>query len=265
MFSMEDYLVETEKYRGHKIKIYQDIDPPNPREWEENLGKMVCFHRRYDLGDKHDFSDARDLISFVESKDIVSLPLFLIDHSGLAMNTGGFRHCDPQGWDWGQVGFIYADKDALRNEYGVKHVTKKVREKALAVLQSEVEQYDKFLRGWIYGYLIEDADGEQLDSCWGYFDDPADIIKECKAIIDRHIQAENEKKHYPKVEVFVTKTHKFRARIRESIEEPSYEVSIGGEEWSKGKGKNHKAKILEKMDEIGKALGQEFARAIHEK
>jgi len=258
---MEDYLVEAEEHRGHKIKIYQDIDPPNPREWEENLGKMVCFHKRYSLGDKHDFLDARDLMDFVASGDVVSLPLFLIDHSGLAMNTGSFRHCDPQGWDWGQVGFIYADKDALRNEYGVKHITKKIREKALTVLQNEVERYDKFLRGWVYGYLIEDADGEQLDSCWGYFDEPSDIIKECKSIIDHHVEKKN--KHYPKVEVFVTKGNKFRARIRESITEPTYEVTIGGEEWQKGKGRNHWQRIELLMDKILKGLGEEYGKAIN--
>lgn len=34
--------------------ILQDTDPQNPRDpgWQENLGSMVCWHKRYNLGDK---------------------------------------------------------------------------------------------------------------------------------------------------------------------------------------------------------------------
>ena len=37
-------------YKGYTIAIDYDSDPSNPREWD-NFGTMVCFHRRYALGD----------------------------------------------------------------------------------------------------------------------------------------------------------------------------------------------------------------------
>ena len=40
--------VENEKV---VLSIYFDSCPTNPREWD-NLGTMVCGHRRYDLGDE---------------------------------------------------------------------------------------------------------------------------------------------------------------------------------------------------------------------
>lgn len=42
--------------------ILQDTDPENPRDpyYQENLGKMVCWHKRYNLGDKHTFDDPID-------------------------------------------------------------------------------------------------------------------------------------------------------------------------------------------------------------
>lgn len=42
--------------------ILQDTDPENPRDsyYQENLGKMVCWHMRYNLGDKHTFDDPID-------------------------------------------------------------------------------------------------------------------------------------------------------------------------------------------------------------
>lgn len=42
--------------------ILQDTDPQNPRDpgWQENLGSMVCWHKRYNLGDKHNWEDPND-------------------------------------------------------------------------------------------------------------------------------------------------------------------------------------------------------------
>jgi len=257
---MEEYLAETEDYRGHKIKIYQDPEPKSPREWD-NLGTMVCFHKRYDLGDKHGIKSdefggwddiERHLIE--ELGAVVVLPLYLYDHSGITMRTGSFH----DRWDSGQVGFVYVDRDSVLKEYGKKRLSKSIIKRATNVLESEVKTYDQYLTGQVYGFMVEDADGEQVDSCWGYFDEPSDMIKECKSIVDHNIEAVNKEKHFPKVEVFVTKTMKFRARIRESVEQPSYEVSVGGEEWGKGKGRNHEEKVVKKMSDILTALGTEF-------
>ncbi len=260
---MEEFLAETEQYLGHTIKIYQDCDPESPREWD-NLGTMVCFHKRYTLGDEgHGFSkDSFESWSELEGHlqkecdAAVMLPLYLYDHSGITINTKGFS-CP---WDSGRVGVIFVDRDKLRKEYGIKRISKSVLDRATKVLQGEVETYDRYLTGQVYGFRIEDADGEDVDSCWGYYDEPSEIIKECKASIDHIIKAESEEanKHYPKIEVFVTKGGKFRASIRESITEPTYEVTVGGEEWQKGKGRNHEQDIVAKMDSIIATLNSEF-------
>lgn len=39
-----------------RVRIVQDIDPSNPRtEWDCHSGRMICWHRRYDLGDEHNY------------------------------------------------------------------------------------------------------------------------------------------------------------------------------------------------------------------
>lgn len=43
------------------LQVMQDDEPLNPREDYDNLGKMVCWHSRYNLGDKHDYEDASEL------------------------------------------------------------------------------------------------------------------------------------------------------------------------------------------------------------
>lgn len=124
----------------HRLSIYY-ADGCNPRG-DDNLGTMVCWHGHYDLGDKHDYIDGeawlRDLAdklgidTEVNDKDgywqgrnmkeiyedvkkqVVMLPLYLLDHSGLTMSTRDFH----DKWDSGQVGWIYATHDRLRKETG---------------------------------------------------------------------------------------------------------------------------------------------------
>jgi hypothetical protein len=168
--------IHTEEYKGCTIEIMPDNDPENPREWD-NLGTMVCFHRHYELGDKHNMTveEARALAS---RKDVIALPLYLYDHSGVTMNTTGF-HCP---WDSGQVGFIYVTKESIRKEYSVKHVTKKLIDKIKHYLNCEVETYDKYLTGDVYGFEVT-REGEFIESVWGFFgmDDAIEEAKKCVA------------------------------------------------------------------------------------
>jgi hypothetical protein len=159
------------------VKIYQDTDPESPREWS-NLGTMVCWHRRYNLGDyqqtKAEYPDPESFHEYLGSKQgkkdvAVILPLYLYDHSGLRMSTGSFAAFDPGEWDSGQVGYIFVTRETLRKEYGKKRITKKTLARVRECLQSEVKAYDQYLSGDVYGFVVESPDGEHLDSCWGFF------------------------------------------------------------------------------------------------
>ena len=181
--------------KNYVIEVIQDEDAESPRTSFDNLGKMVCSHGRYFLGDEQ--LNVDDYNSLEEAKkdlveDGLCLDLYLYDHSGITISTSPFA----SRWDSGQVGFIYVSKEDIRNIYGVKKVTKKIREKVLEALQAEVETYDQYLMGDIYGFKmwkikdsyleymkkenidIEDLDinvlqyhGEELNSCWGFYGD----------------------------------------------------------------------------------------------
>lgn len=43
------------------LQIMLDNEPLNPRTDYDNFGHMVCWHSRYNLGDKHDFEDTNEL------------------------------------------------------------------------------------------------------------------------------------------------------------------------------------------------------------
>ena len=157
---------ETYEHEGVTVSIYYDEDAESPREWC-NTGTMVCWHRRYNLGDEQaslDYDSMEELAASLDARII--LPLYLYDHSGLSMSTGSFN--DP--WDSGQVGFIYATADDIREAFMVKRITAKVAAQAEESLRSEVSAYDSFLQGECYGYIV-DRDGDDEGSCWGFVGD----------------------------------------------------------------------------------------------
>lgn len=159
-----------EKYErnGLNIEISYDSDPESPREWD-NLGKMICYRRNYNLGDEQfapsDFEGWNDLKKHLkEGLDaVVILPLGLYDHSGITMYVGE----NHDRWDGGQVGFIYATKEDVEAEFGKGDEAFK---KAEDLLRNEVKTYDTYLRGEVLGYTITDPrTKETIDSCWGYY------------------------------------------------------------------------------------------------
>lgn len=46
----------------YTLFLLDDDMPTNPREDCEPLGKMICFHSRYRLGDEHDYDEPRDFL-----------------------------------------------------------------------------------------------------------------------------------------------------------------------------------------------------------
>lgn len=191
---MEEYIAHEETRDGVRLKIIADSDPSNPRTEYDNLAVLCCDHRRYNLGDYEtshddaaaairasrdyrpswedydgeglDFSSGPDLFTAIQRcTDIVWLPLYLYDHSGITMSTGKFS-CP---WDSGQVGFAFITRERALSEYGGKILTAATRAKALALIVGEVETYDMYLTGDVWGYVLEDADGEQIDSLWGCY------------------------------------------------------------------------------------------------
>jgi hypothetical protein len=171
--------IETTRKGDYILEIFQDDFYDSPRSWDP-LGTMVCFHGRYNLGDKHDYNND-DYSTWTELKEAIIegenakiiLPLYLYDHSGITMNTTGFS-C---GWDSGPGGWIFASEDRIKKEYNVDVITDDILEKVTNVLKGEVETYDQYLTGDVYGYRVSKVEmcdkgcehEEELNSCWGFY------------------------------------------------------------------------------------------------
>lgn len=161
-------MTEIKSYEKHglKIEIHTDEDPQSPRGWD-NLGTMVCFHPHYTLGDEHGVS-VEELKRRVKRRDIISLPLYLYDHSGLWMSTSRDRWPFNCPWDSMQVGYVVISRARVRSDYKVRRISPQLLRRVLATLRTEVVTYSQYLQGEVYGFVVSKGN-EDVDSCWGFY------------------------------------------------------------------------------------------------
>ena len=159
---------------GNKVlKIVSSESNESPREWD-NLGTLVL---NKGCGDDTDFRFSDNYNSEQDvlekgPKEIkkhfgeigVILPVYKYEHSGVIYSTTPFS-CR---WDSGLAGFIFATKKDIRENLGIKRVTKELIEKTEKQLVSEIKTFSQYVEGDIVGFQLE-VDGEETDSCYGFY------------------------------------------------------------------------------------------------
>lgn len=200
------------------VDIQYDEYCQSPREWD-NVGTIAYKHSRYKLGEEEisdpidwlcsklgideaeDYSDEylQKLEKLMQEKFII-LPLFLYDHSGITISTEPFG-CR---WDSSKVGYIYVSKQEIVENYRDRWMHEDNKERldkyhkgldlfgiAENMLKQEVETFDQYLRGEVFGFsLYHNGTQEELDSCWGYIgtDSIKGILEECRATVEQDIK-----------------------------------------------------------------------------
>jgi hypothetical protein len=169
--------VEEYEYKGWTIRISHDEDAQNPRIECDNLGTLLCWHsRRRNLGDVYtDRNGDMEKLHEVTGEDFIWLPVYAYEHGGITLNTTGFS-CP---WDSGQVGVVYVHKNDAMREFSDDGVFGPDQiEKVKNLMRSEIETYDQWLQGFVYGYEVikfESCGGcghkdmAVVDSCWGLY------------------------------------------------------------------------------------------------
>lgn len=161
------HAIETEEYKGCTISLFVDEDAQSPRE-DDNVGEILYTSTRYNLGDRR--TDSEEIEAIIADPENIYLPVYAYIHSGTRLNTTGFS-CP---WDSGQCGIIWCTKAKAVKEWGKKLFTKAVQDKTLRYLAGEIETLDSFFNGEIVGFTVEDPDGEEIASCWGFYPDESD-------------------------------------------------------------------------------------------
>lgn len=78
-------------------------------------------------------------------------------HSGVRLYLGTNKVCQ---WDSGSVGAVLVSKEEWKEE-----------SQAVKVAEGLVESWNDYLSGNVYGYIIKDENGSEVDSCYGYYGD----------------------------------------------------------------------------------------------
>lgn len=95
--------------------------------------------------------------AILDSYPFPLLPVYMYEHGGATINTGGFS-CP---WDSGQIGYIWAENSDWTEDQ----------------LRGIVKAWDYVLRGACWGFVAESLEGGEwqvADSCFGFLGDPAD-------------------------------------------------------------------------------------------
>lgn len=209
--------IETYEHAGVQVKIMPDDSGCGDPRDADNPCTLYCYYSGYELGDEQLPSDGLPEIECPKCegegwlaangdecprceglgqveptvqewlKDIdaiAAMPLFVYEHSGITMRTGGDIFMaddeitrkdtesrnrfvgDAQGWDTSFCGFIVATEEDIQTCCGDEAKFRE-REWLKEAMTSEVEEYAKYLEGQVYGYIVgEDTPFE--DSCWGF-------------------------------------------------------------------------------------------------
>jgi len=151
---------------GWSVEIHADESPESPREWD-NFGVILSWHRRYNAGDENPYASPQDFLEVAEEEGYLVMPVYMYDHSVVAISTTPFtgraQHAD---WDSGQVGFTYATKKEVdKCGEGEAAIVK-----AKSILSAEVATLCQFMTGEVYGFVVKNPGGDEVDSCWGFYD-----------------------------------------------------------------------------------------------
>lgn len=160
---MSDSL-EQETVEGFQLKIFHDSDF---REFNDEFSNeledkvIVCsfFHKTSILKENNPFDSAEDMKNYASDKGYEIFQLFRYEHGQVAFRAGldnpGYPF-DCQ-WDAGVEGYVL-----------VRREEEDVMEDLNEVANQHLEYLSDFCNGCIYGFTLQDDDGEELDSCWGY-------------------------------------------------------------------------------------------------
>lgn len=137
------------------VKRFLDLHPGYVLYYGDGLECTA----EYLITEVMDAGEKLDLL--MECDDIYVTPISYYEHGDITIWCG--RPNDP--WDSGYLGFAYITREkAMKNG-----APRKWRQWASERIQSEVSVYDTYLQGECCGYVVEDDNGEEVDSCWGFF------------------------------------------------------------------------------------------------
>ena len=169
-------IVETRYNSENKqtLKIMYDDDAQNPRTEFDTL--CTILSSRDNLGDVH-IKSLEELEQWKsDNPTVLEFPLYAYEHGDISLSMSDSYPYNDR-WDAGQIGVIAITKKDMKNIMEYSNLNKKRIETLTSIAKSEIETYNDYLNGNVYGFEIvktvtcdlECEHEESLDSCWGFY------------------------------------------------------------------------------------------------
>jgi len=185
-----------EAYKGFNINVDTDEYPADFFDCDRAT-LFVAWHRKYTLetpGTEKDFPNVEAFQSWLkrpENRGSIVMPWIMYEHGCIGFSTTRAQYPFNCPWDSGQLGYLVMTPKEMRASFVVKRITKATREKAERLMLAELHEYECIVQGDVVCYLVQDAEGNVIDSCGGFVDFSAskNYILECaRNAIDHEIE-----------------------------------------------------------------------------
>lgn len=197
------------EYKGFIIEAEQDEFCQSPDDWGNNDMFLVYDHR--DLCIKRDGFEPEMIFEYINTNNIEEVlkqspdfvkddrfddyyifPVYAYIHSGIALSLGNNHYPFNCKWDTSMKGFILAMKSMVKES--MQHYPDVSSEEELAKRLAEglVNTWNTYLIGDVWHMRIIDLEGNQIDSCGGFYG-KNDLLDEARGVIDAHILSEEKK------------------------------------------------------------------------
>lgn len=170
---------ETDSTAGLVLKIVLDEcgDIEAPTENDPAI-KLAVLHRHY-ANPAPDLNSPEAIEEFAAADNgWVEFPLFMYEHGGTVYQvsrTGSNPFSCP--WDSGRIGSLFVKLDEIGQQ------------DPFTCAVQFCEYYTSWANGEIYGFVVEDANGEHLDSCWGFIGSPDSyVLEEGRSMLAHHVK-----------------------------------------------------------------------------
>lgn len=111
-----------------------------------------------------------------QRKGILAFPIISYNHGDIQYYLGD----NIDRWDGAVSGFAWVEKSKVYQEFGVSKLSSKLVEHLKSHIISDLEFYNKYVRGDSYGFELYDSNGKFMDSCYGLYekeDEPNYLFK----------------------------------------------------------------------------------------
>ena len=162
-------IYESKEYRGYTCRVVYDPDPQSPDDWD-TLGTIYANSQNHTPQnhtlDEIMVEDETDDAGMHIDPNYIFIRIYAYEHGGIAL----YASTSPQrcGWDEYLFGVMAVHKDKAAKEFGdITNVEN--YEKVMKCLEGEIECWDMYYRGQVFGYEVLDEDDNGVDSCWGFY------------------------------------------------------------------------------------------------